>query len=398
MTHVAVVGRPAGALRIGVVTHYVPPHIGGVEIVAQALLSAYQAAGCEVRWVASRVAETEAAERHECILVGSWNGLERWWGVPWPLWGPAGIREVARLVRWADVLHVHDCLYLGSALAVLLARRARKPALLSQHIGFVRYTSPALNGLETLAYHTIGYATLRSASYIVFCTPTAEEFVKPFLGKRLGPSSAIPNGIDTGRFHLPSPLERATARQRLGVPESSRVVLFVGRLVGKKGVDMFLDVSRRSPSFHFLMVGDGPLRPQPANNLTWVPFIPVEQIERAYRAADTFLLPSHSEGFPLTIQEAMATGVPVITSRGQTFAALLEREGACLAVDRTPEAFCEALTRLWETPGLLQAMTARARDLVMREWSLDTMGARYVSIIQRLAMKGPADGTGRGNT
>jgi len=379
-------GRPA--LRIGIITHYMPPHMGGVELVADALAGICMSAGCEVRWVASRVPATTAAREGERIRVGCWNGLERRLGVPWPVWGLAGVQEVARLVRWADLLHVHDCLYLGSALTAFFARRARKPLLLSQHIGPVRYRSLILNRLQHVTYQTLGRAVLRRASHVVLCTPAAVQFVTALLGGLPEAASTIPYGVDTRRFRPPTLAERARARTDLGLPESRRVVLFVGRLVEKKGAALFLEVCRRMPSYHFVMVGDGPLRPGGSNNLTWLHFVPPEQMSLVYQAADVFLLPSHSEGFPLAIHEAMATGVPVIAPRGEAFMEKLDSEGACLMTERAPTALCEALGELWETPGLAAAVGARSRELVVREWSLETMGARYLALIRDLARKG----------
>src|SRR5437016_2915538 len=108
--------KPSLALRVGIVSSFMPPHLGGLEVAAKAIFDTYVKARFEVRWVASRVPEEAMPYEDGRIRVGCWNGLERWLGVPWPIWGPAGVREVTRLVRWADVLHVHDCLYMGSAL------------------------------------------------------------------------------------------------------------------------------------------------------------------------------------------------------------------------------------------------------------------------------------------
>ncbi len=381
-------GEPPSALRVGIVTHYMPPHIGGIELIAEALFGTYAAAGWEVRWIASRAPETAAPREGGRIRVGCWNGLERRFGVPWPVWGPAAVGEVARLVRWADVLHVHDCLYPGSALAVLFARRARRPTLLSQHIGFVRFPSVLLSMLERLAYLTLGRLVLRRASHIAFFTRAAEEFVANLLNGPPRRASIIPYGIDTRSFRPPTPSERAAVRRSLGVPESSRIALFVGRLVEKKGPGLFLDLCRRMSSDHFLMVGEGPLRPRGEDNLTWLPSVSPERMPMLYQAADAFLLPSFGEGFPLAVQEAMASGLPVIVPKDEVFAAALAREGGCLLAERTASAFCGALRHLWNTPELAAALRARSRELVVREWSMELMGARYVALIRDLAVRG----------
>ena len=379
------VQKPSRALRVGVVSSFMPPHLGGLEVVAKTIFDTYVAAGFEVRWIASRIPENTKPRENGYIRVSCWNRLEEWLGVPWPIWGLVGVGEVAQLVKWGDVLHVHDCLYASSALGMFLAQRARTPVLLSQHIGFVRYPSSFLNGLERLAYYTLGRAVLRGASHVVFCTPAAEEFVTELLGRPPAMASTIPYGIDTRRFRPITPAERAQVRRKLGLPESSRVVLFAGRLVEKKGVDLFLEVSRQTPSCYFFMVGGGPLRPHSADNLTWIPFVPPNQMERIYHAANVLLLPSHSEGFPMSVLEAMATGLPVITSKGQTFADLLEREGACLVAERTPVGFREALTKFLETPGLAATIAARSRELVVRDYSLEAMEKRYLALIRDLA-------------
>jgi D-inositol-3-phosphate glycosyltransferase len=304
------------------------------------------------------------------------------------------MRELGRLVRWADLLHVHDCLYAASGAATLLARRARKPVILSQHIGFVKYRRALMNGVEHLANHTLGRAVLRSATRVVFCTKAAEQFAGPLLKGRTGKTSFIPNGIDTDRFKPPAPPERAYARENLELPDSARVVLFVGRLVEKKGVDVLAELIEQMPSHLFLIVGDGPLRtliPAQAHNVAWFPAVAPELMARMYQATDVFLLPSHGEGLPLSVQEAMATGLPVIVSLHEGFTRLLEDEGACLATERTAAAFRASLETLAHDPELSASLAARSRELAVREWSLDVMTARYEALIRELTEKNRAD-------
>jgi glycosyltransferase involved in cell wall biosynthesis len=142
-----------------------PPHVGGIELVAESLFNAYRGSGLEVRWIASRVPKEAEASEGSRIRVRCWNGLERLFSVPLPVWGWGGVRQLSRLVEWADVIHVHDCLYLGSALSVLFARRSGKKVVLSQHIGMVSYDSALLNGTARLAYGTLGRAVLERASW-----------------------------------------------------------------------------------------------------------------------------------------------------------------------------------------------------------------------------------------
>lgn len=384
-------GEGSRPLRVALVTHYMPPHIGGIELVAESLFHAYRDSGLEVRWIASRVPRgTEAAEGSR-IRVACWNGLESLFSVPLPVWGLGGVRELSRLVEWADVIHVHDCLYLGSALAVLFARRSGKKVLLSQHIGMVAYDSALLNGTARLAYGTLGRAVLERASLLVYCTPTAREFVEGLLGKEVDGAIGIPNGVDARRFRPPSEEERASARRGLGLGESDRVILFVGRLVKKKGIEIFLEVSRLMPQSRFLVVGDGPLAAsitKDYGNLVWERFAPPDSMQEIYKASDLLLLPSFGEGFPLSVQEAMASGVPVAVPRGENFARVLESEAACIPVELSAPSIAQTLNDYFKDPALLGNISGNARALVLREWSLEVMAERYRAAISSLVEPG----------
>ena len=141
------------------------------------------------------------------------------------------------------------------------------------------------------------------------------------------------------------------------------------------------------PSVKFLLVGDGPLAgevPRDRENLVWLRVIPPESMDKVYKSADAFLLPSHGEGFPLSVQEAMSCGLPVVVSAGESFTEMLDREAACIPVDRTAPAIREALARLLESPPAREAASARGRELVLREWSLGAMARRYAETVRAL--------------
>jgi glycosyltransferase involved in cell wall biosynthesis len=386
-------GADSRPLRVALVTHYMPPHIGGIELVAESLFNSYRDSGLEVRWIASRIPKQAEAAEGSRIRVACWNGLESLFSVPLPVWGWGGVKELSRLVEWADVIHVHDCLYFGSALAVLFARRSGKKVVLSQHIGMVAYDSALLNGTARMAYGTLGRAVLERASLLVYCTPTAREFVEGLLGREVDGAIVIPNGIDTRRFRPPAGDERATARRGLGLGESDRVFLFVGRLVKKKGVEIFLEVARLMPRSRFLVVGDGPLASSITDdygNLVWKRFVPPNAMQEIYKAADLLLLPSYGEGFPLSVQEAMAAGVPVAVPSGESFARILEGEAACIPVELSAPSIAQTLEGYFKNPELLEMISENGRALVSREWSLEVMAERYRSAISSLVGPGRA--------
>jgi len=369
-------------LKVGLVTHYMPPHQGGIERVAETLFCGYTEAGLDVRWIASRVPASAPARDGGRVRVRCWNVLERLLGVPVPFWGVEGWSELARLVKWADALHVHDCLYPSSALAVVLARRAGKPVLLSQHMGFVHYRISPLNWLERTLYATLGRAVLRGASRVVFVTPGAARYARPLLGRAARRALHIPNGIDTSRFRPPTPAESRAAREHLRLPLDRAVVLFAGRLVDTKGIDLVLGVSRRLPDVHFLVVGDGPNRHllrERGVNVSWLPAVDPDGMAECYRACDCLLLPSHGEGFPLVVQEVLASGRPAVISEDEAYAPHLIGAGLCAGTERTESTIVAQVSLLLGGAG--SDMGARGSAYAAAHWNYRTMLDRYIGLL-----------------
>ena len=375
-------------MKLGLVTHYMPPHKGGIEHVAEVLFSAYTDAGVAVRWIASRVPHSAPARDGHRLRVRCWNGLERMLGLPLPIWSPAGWRTLSQLVRWADVLHVHDCVYPSSAVAVALARRAGKPILLTQHVG-IRYPMlPVLKWVERAAYATLGRAVLRSASHVVVATPAAARHITALLDIPPERISAIPNGVDMIRFRPATPFESQTAREGLQLPLDRPIVLFAGRLVATKGIDLVLGVSERLPGAHFLIVGDGPMQHllrQRRENLSWIPAVAPERMPECYDACDCLLLPARNEGLPLVVQEAMASGRPGVISEDEAYASDLIRAGVCLGAQRAEPSLSTQVRRLIE--GEARDMGARARSYAEAHWDRTRMVDGYLRVLQDITRR-----------
>jgi glycosyltransferase involved in cell wall biosynthesis len=133
----------------------------------------------------------------------------------------------------------------------------------------------------------------------------------------------LPYGIDTERFS--NPPEREEMRRQLGIPANARVVGHVGRFVDVKNHAKIIVIAKElcaDPSVHFLLLGDGPLRPQveaeiAAAGLTQRftltgnrPDVP--QVLQS--AMDVFVFPSKYEGLPIALMEAQLAGLSCVAS------------------------------------------------------------------------------------
>ncbi|MPY58699.1 glycosyltransferase family 4 protein [Streptomyces spongiae] len=300
-------------MRALLVSHYYPPHVGGIEYVVRQEAVRLAAHGVEVTVLTSgERSGTRDEEGVRVVRVAAWNGAERA-GVPFPLLSPRLLTTALRLARRADVIHVHDCLYLTSWAAGLAALLTRTPHVVTQHVALVQHPSAVVRGVQRAVYAVAGRALLRRARMVLTLNATVADFVRRY-GARPERARHLANGVDTELFRpAASDEEQALARKRFGLPGDRPLVLFVGRLVPKKGCDLLL--AAQDDSFDLVFVGDGDagaLAGRPG--VHHLGALPPQELAEAYRACDVFALPSTAEGFPLTVQEAMASGLPVVTT------------------------------------------------------------------------------------
>jgi glycosyltransferase involved in cell wall biosynthesis len=372
-------------MRIALVTSYMPPHLGGIETIGQHLYEGYLARGHEVRWLTSRVPASLPPREGGIVRVRCGNWSEDWLGIPVPVWGLEAARELRALVAWSEAVHVLECLYLSSAMAVAAARRGRKPVLLSQNVGFIPYRSALVRGVEHVAYQTLGRAVLGGSSHVALATPTAESWVRGMYRElRPGWASVIPVGIDTRDMRPSTPSERAAAREALGLAPDRPVALFAGRLVEKKGVPLVLETAAQVPGTDFLLAGDGPLRGLLASaspNVRPLGSVDGRTMRRLYAAADVVFLPSCGEGLPLVVQEAMSCGLPVVISADEIYARGLVEARACEAAERRAPDMAAALARALRDR---EALGRTARAYAEAHWDREAMIRRYEEILERL--------------
>jgi glycosyltransferase involved in cell wall biosynthesis len=353
-------------MRIVLVTHYFAAHRGGIELVAAELAARLARQGAEIAWHASDSDPSPQIPGVSCVPARACNAIERRLGVPYPLWSIAALRRLAAAVRAADVVHLHDCLYLPHLVAYAAARRAGKPVVVTQHVGMVPYRNPLLRALLFVAYRVLGRALLGGASQVVFVGEGVKRYFESFVRFRR-PPLLIANGVDTKVFHPPQ--QRA--------PNPKPQLLFVGRFVEKKGLPLLRELAARLPQAQWTFAGWGPLDPEDwklpnvrvLRNLTGRDLVPL------YQAADLLVLPSVGEGFPLVVQEAMACGTPALvseeTAAGAPQAPLLKEQ---LELERWVARIQNASE--WS------ALRPKVAEFAREHWSWERCAQRYASLLR----------------
>jgi glycosyltransferase involved in cell wall biosynthesis len=126
-------------------------------------------------------------------------------------------------------------------------------------------------------------------------------------------------GVDADQFHPRRSNHAMRARLTDGHPDAP-ILLYVGRLASEKQIDQLRPVLERVPDVRLAIVGDGPARQElqqhfAGTRTTFAGYLRGEELWSAYASADIFVFPSAMETFGLVLIEAMAAGLPVVTSR-----------------------------------------------------------------------------------
>jgi peptidoglycan/xylan/chitin deacetylase (PgdA/CDA1 family) len=173
--------------------------------------------------------------------------------------------------------------------------------------------------------------------------------------------SIVPRGVDENHFH---PGDRSEARRRLGIPADRRMLLWVGRMVPVKGLDVLLAactlLRQRGLPFHLYLIGGGELESSIAKKVaadglgkavSLVGPVPPERLGDWYRAADLTVLPSRSEGVPNVLRESLACGTPFVASNVGGVSELTPENHDCLVPPGDVEALAQAIARHLDRKG-----------------------------------------------
>lgn len=230
--------------NILIVTHDYPPHVGGIEMVAHNQAKRLAADGHEISVISSKIGGSKkqdpSSENITVNRISAFNGFEKQ-GIPFPIFSPSLLVVLAREVRKADVVHVHDAFYMSSFFAVLFARWYKKPIALTQHVDLISRSSKIVVFIQKLVYATTG-AIVFSLSDVIM---TYNDRVEQFLIKRNISQDKIismPNGVDTDLFFPVGQKEKLAIRKKFKLDPTKKIVLFVGRFVPKKGFDTVLSL------------------------------------------------------------------------------------------------------------------------------------------------------------
>lgn len=304
-------------------------------------------------------------------------------------WTLTDVAGVFRAARRADVVHLHlapaPLLPLVRAGALIAASRAGGArALLHAHSGRLHVAA------GSAAYRVVLKVVARLADRVLVVSEDGAKTIRAAGGR----AEVVVNAIDTSLFH---PAARDPARLE---------VVFVGTVCERKGLDdlrLALGALRRRGALpdplSVTIVGDGRQEGPGAfervreayasDGLGLVRFVgarPPDAVREILAAADVFVLPSHWEGLPLSLLEAMAAGAAPVATRVGDVPEVLDQGAAGILVDpHRPDELAEALARLFDDPGERARLGAAARARAVATYDRTAMGRRLLELYREAA-------------
>ncbi len=202
----------------------------------------------------------------------------------------------------------------------------------------------------------------------------------------------IPNGVDVDRFQ-PNPAAAARLRHDLNIPGDAPVCGIVAALRPEKNHELFVETAARVhqifPNSHFVIVGDGPQRDRIATAIADVGL--TERIHllgsrgdvpQVLSMLDAFMLTSHNEANPVSILEAMAVGLPVVsTDVGSIRESVEHGVTGFLAAPGSAAELADGLLTIFGDRPLAGRFAAAARKRAVSNWSLDVMVQGYEELL-----------------
>ena len=248
-------------------------------------------------------------------------------------------------------------------------------------------------------YRVMERPTLGHARFIHATSPhESDEIARLGLGVDV---VVVPNGLED--LGPASGGERDAFRAKFGFHADNFVILFLGRLHPKKGLDALLDAMRQvaavRPDARLLVVGDGEPRYVASlralardlvdtGRIRFAGHLTGEDRRAAFASADAFALTSHAENFGMSVAEAIGAGLPVVVSRGCPWPQI-ETWRAGFWVDNTPDQVADALVSLAVDRPAAREMGERGRRAIREHLGWDRLAADMLQAYSRALEQRP---------
>lgn len=368
-------------MKILLATNYMPPHLGGIEYAAQSLKKCWENKGHQVTWIASDIAQNSTDKSPDIIQVPSLNFMENLFEINTPCFNPSVVFKLKKLVETHDIVNTHS-LAPSLSLAVLeAALRYKRPVVVTQHVGVITLKSGIANLAQQKLIPALAKRALDKGALMTFVSPVVRDWFIEKTGCPENRFKITPAGIDSENFTFVTDAEKKIFRKKWGLNDKQNGVLFVGRFVEKKGINIIKETATRCSDTVFTLLGSGPVKiknHQPPN-VRVLEHVSTDELRELYGAHDLFIMPSFGEGWPAVVPQAMACGLPCLISQ-DAFQGHGTDEEFFIVRNRNADEFTKVLTDA--ATGQIP-LTKSRRDISVyahKTWSWQRTAETYISL------------------
>jgi glycosyltransferase involved in cell wall biosynthesis len=294
-----------------------------------------------------------------------------------------------------DLLHLHSLYLFHDWAAGSLARRLGKPYLVRPHGTLDPYIFRRRRLKKAIFDLWFQDRVLRDAAAVHYTAEEEMRLAEPYVHG--APGVVIPNGVDPGDYaELPA---KGSFRARHPEIGDRRILLFLGRINFKKGLDILANAVGRlkRDDLHLVIAGpDGGYLAETRRfvadagisaRTTFAGMLMGQEKLAAFADASLFLLPSYSENFGISVVEAMACGVPVLISDRVNIWREVVADGAGRAAPCDAEAVARQITEMLAEPAALERMGAAGRAAVAARYDWVTIALRLEQVYEAVIAK-----------
>jgi glycosyltransferase involved in cell wall biosynthesis len=232
----------------------------------------------------------------------------------------------------------------------------------------------------------------KNATLVVTVSQYSARKITQLYGVNEAKIRIVPNGVDTEKFKPAS--DSAEIGQKIGLAKDKHYVLFVGRLVPRKGLGYLVDAANQilneNKEIVFVVVGEGPLRNHlvsavkrsgHSSSFLFLSVVSDLLLQDLYSCVDLFVLPSIQEGQGMALLEAQAAALPVVAFNvSGVREAVKDRETGLLVKEVDSNALAEAIVKLLSDNSLSKKMGEHGREFVQENFSWDVCAEKMLQI------------------
>src|SRR3989338_8234708 len=302
-----------------------------------------------------------------------------------PKLDPFIISKLMRVMKEEKIDLVHTHLFTSNLWGRLAAFFAGVPVVSTEH---------NMDSWKRFYHWLVDSILVRVTRKMIFVSEQVRNYYEQKLGALKDKSAVLYNGININQFA--AKVDRADILREFGIAKDANVIGIVGRLVPQKGhgvfIEMIFNLRQKGVNAVGLIIGDGELRKElekMRDDLKLKDFILFtgfrKDIDRLYVAMDVLVMTSTREGFPMTLLEAMAAGVPVVAADvGGVKECVTNGENGVLIDSAIAQDYADRVAELIDRIELRLKFIESGKRRVEREFSVSNMAANHEALYSTL--------------